>query len=120
MRTGKAIVAGIINGGAPSPRFDSQSKIALTCSTVARGWIQVGGILAMLFGIYYIGAGIGDCLKLGAQGFYISTILGRIVLSLCFAWLAAVKAVPQTILSLAAVNLVGAFAMARALQPPPH
>ncbi|KAK9834923.1 hypothetical protein WJX84_000322 [Apatococcus fuscideae] len=30
--------------------------ILFDTSTVARGWIQVGGILAMLFGIYYIGA----------------------------------------------------------------
>ncbi len=86
-----------------------------TCSTVARGWIQVGGILAILFGIYYLGAGIGDCLDTGTKGFYVSTILGRIVLSLAFAWLAGAKAVPQGILVLAAVNLVGAAGMARAL-----
>ena len=87
------------------------------CSTVARGWIQVGGILAVLFGIYYTGAGIGDCLNMGARGFYMSTILGRVVLSLAFAWLAGAKAVPQGILVLAAVNLLGAAGMARALLP---
>lgn len=87
------------------------------CSTVARGWIQVGGILAVLYGIYYLGAGIGDCCEMGAQGFYMSTILGRLVLSLSFAWLAGAQAVPQGILILAAVNLVGAASMVRALLP---
>ena len=71
----------------------------------------------MLFGFYYLGAGIGDCLDMGARGFYMSTILGRAVLSLAFAWLAGAKAVPQGILVLAAVNFAGAVAMARALIP---
>ena len=87
------------------------------CSTVARGWIQVGGILAVLYGIYYLGAGIGDCCEIGTKGFYMSTVLGRLVLSLSFAWLAGAQAVPQGILILAAVNLVGAVGMVRALLP---
>lgn len=49
--------------------------------SVGRLWIQVGAIIAVVFGIYYIGTAFGDAKGCnGADSFYMSTVIGRIFL----------------------------------------
>ncbi|BBM98405.1 septum site-determining protein MinC [Marchantia polymorpha subsp. ruderalis] len=89
--------------------------------TVSRGWIQVGAVLAVVFGVYYIGTAVGDLSGIrGAEAFYYSTIVGRIFIFLSFAWLVFVRAVPSALLIVGTVNLVGALLMWRALLKQDH
>ncbi|MCO5562722.1 hypothetical protein L7F22_016354 [Adiantum nelumboides] len=60
--------------------FDVKSSV--------REWIRVGAVLAVVFGIYYIGTAWGDAKGCnGANSFYISTIIGRLFIFLSFGWL---------------------------------
>ena len=93
------------------------------CRAVTAGWIRVGGILAALFGFYYLGVGWPDRHELQhhspispAVGFYISTILGRAFLCAAFCVLVLSGQVGRTLLLPAAVNLLSALNMYVALQ----
>ncbi|KAG6543463.1 hypothetical protein Mapa_015133 [Marchantia paleacea] len=89
--------------------------------SVSRGWIQVGAVLAVVFGVYYIGTAVGDLSGIrGAEAFYYSTIVGRIFIFLSFAWLVFVRAVPSALLIVGTVNLVGALLLWRALLKKGH
>lgn len=72
----------------------------------------MGGVLCVLFGSYYLGAAWGERQARGLQGFYESTIVGRVFLVVAFALLVAAGQVGPGLLLLAAVNLVGAGNMA--------
>ncbi|KAH7416054.1 hypothetical protein KP509_14G073000 [Ceratopteris richardii] len=53
-------------------------------------WIRVAAVLAVVFGVYYIGTAWGDAKGYnGATSFYVSTIVGRVFIFLSFWWLAA-------------------------------
>ncbi|CAI7910827.1 unnamed protein product [Closterium sp. NIES-54] len=80
------------------------------------GWIRVLGTLAMVFGIYYIGAARGERNGSGVRGFYEATVVGRIFLFFSFCALVASGAVPAMVLLLGVVNLLGALSMAFCLQ----
>lgn len=77
--------------------------------------IRVGGVLASLFGFYYLGSAWGDLSGTGTRGFYQSTIWGRVWLALCFAGIVLLGELPPTLLVLALLNLLGAGRMARHL-----
>ncbi|KAL3684684.1 hypothetical protein R1sor_002706 [Riccia sorocarpa] len=97
---------------------------------VSLGWIQVGAVLAVVFGVYYIGTAVGDMRGIqGAQAFYYSTVVGRIFLFFSFTWLVIIGAVPSPLLldhsleqsltlldkQVGFINLLGAGLMWRAL-----
>jgi len=85
--------------------------------SVTVGWIRVGAILAVVFGVYYIGTAVGDMQGYsGARAFYMSTVVGRMFLFVGFAWLVAVGAAQSTLLLVGSVNMVGAVSMLIALQ----
>ena len=81
-------------------------------SAVPAGWIRVGSVLCMLFGSYYLGAAWGERQSRGLQGFYESTVAGRIFLVVAFVLLVVAGQVGPGLLLLAAINLVGAGNMA--------
>ena len=85
------------------------------CRSVAPVWIRVGGVLAALFGFYYIGAAHGDYTKKGLNSFYRATVYGRVFLVLTFSTLVALKKSQWQLLILAGLNLVGAISMQKAL-----
>lgn len=82
---------------------------------VSAGWIRVGGVLSLLFGFYYLGAWYGEVHRVGLGGFYLATIAGRIFLAAAFSVLVLTGQVGPGLLLLAAMNLVSAWAMARAV-----
>ncbi|KAL2651432.1 hypothetical protein R1flu_019560 [Riccia fluitans] len=83
---------------------------------VSLGWIQVGAVLAVVFGVYYIGTAVGDMRGIqGAQAFYYSTVVGRTFLFFSFTWLVITGAVPSPLLVVGFINLLGAGLMWRAL-----
>lgn len=83
----------------------------------ARSWIRVGGVLAAVFGIYYIGTAWGDAKGCnGANSFYISTIVGRAFIFLSFWWLAVHGALGLSLFAVGTVNLIGALTMLNALR----
>ncbi len=93
------------------------------CRAVTAGWIRVGGILAALFGFYYLGVGWAERQEMHnhssispAVGFYVSTILGRAFLCAAFCVLVLSGQVGRTLLLPAAVNLLSALNMYVALQ----
>jgi hypothetical protein len=55
---------------APVTNFAPCQRSAVTC-----GWIRVGGILAALFGVYYVGAAAGDAYG-SFQPIYAATVVG--------------------------------------------
>ncbi|GBG83044.1 hypothetical protein CBR_g36662 [Chara braunii] len=85
--------------------------LLFTPADVSEGWIRVLGILAVVFGMYYAGAAIGDAAGQGARGFYASTVVGRQMLCWGFCVLVIFKAVQPGLLLLAGVNLLGALWM---------
>lgn len=89
------------------------------CRGVDRGWLRVGGTVAALFGAYYLGAAFGERSGSGLRGFYLSTVIGRIMLSLVFVCLYVQQQVTGGLLLLAAVNAAGAFSMWNALSHEP-
>ena len=89
--------------------------IHVYCRSVAPGWIRVGGVLASLFGFYYLGAAHGEVTNRGLRSFYESTVWGRVWLASVFCLLVALKKQQWQLLILAAANLVGAVSMRRAI-----
>lgn len=89
----------------------------LCCLTrlVTKGWIRVGGILAALFGIYYLGASYGDNRGWGVDGFYWATVIGRVLLFVGFSFIVFAGELPTTLMIPALVNLWGALNMAKGL-----
>lgn len=80
------------------------------------GWIRVGGVLASLYGFYYLGAGYADKQhQQASQGFYRATVWGRLFLFAAFAVIVWRGEVERTLLIPAVVNLVGALTMHLAL-----
>lgn len=67
-------------------------------SAVPRGWIRVGGVLAALFGSYYWGAAAGDLTSSGTRAFYVSTVIGRLLLVATFAGIVAAGEVGPALL----------------------
>ncbi len=80
------------------------------------GWIRVGGVLAALYGFYYIGAALDDAAGCTPKHFYASTIAGRLVLSAAFAGLVAARQCEPALLWLAAANAVSSMLLWRATQ----
>jgi hypothetical protein len=76
----------------------------------------VGGVLASLFGVYYIGAAHGDVTNRGLLSFYEATILGRFWLAAVFCLLVALGKSQWQLLILAGANLLGAASMYRAIR----
>lgn len=68
------------------------------------GWVRVGGVLAALFGAYYIGAALDDAAGRQPAHFYASTIVGRLLLSAAFCYLVASRQCEAGLLWLAAAN----------------
>ncbi|KAI5082266.1 hypothetical protein GOP47_0002009 [Adiantum capillus-veneris] len=89
--------------------FDVKSRV--------RDWIRVGAILAVVFGIYYIGTAWGDAKGCnGANSFYVSTIIGRLFIFLSFGWLVVNGAGGLSLFAVGTVNLLGALTMLNALR----
>lgn len=84
--------------------------------SVAPSWIRVGGVLASLFGFYYLGAAHGEVTNRGLLSFYEATISGRIWLAAVFCLLVALRKSQWQLLVLAAANLMGAASMHRAVR----
>jgi hypothetical protein len=82
---------------------------------VSRGFVRLGGALLALFGLYYIGATLGNFRGGGVAGFYASTVAGRLMLAAFCFWLFVAGEVGAGIMFFAAMNGLGAFSMARAL-----
>lgn len=78
-------------------------------------WIRVGGVLASLFGFYYIGAAHGDFTGRGLESFYRSTVYGRAFLGIAFTALVLTGKSQWQLLILAGVNVLGALSMQAAL-----
>ena len=85
------------------------------CRSIAPVWLRVFGVLAMLFGCYYLGAAHGDITGRGLDSFYISTIVGRALLCLAFTALVLLGKSQWQLMLLAALNFCGAASMQRAL-----
>lgn len=85
------------------------------CRGVDRGWLRVGGTVAALFGAYYLGAAFGERSGSGLRGFYVSTVVGRLLLSLAFVSLCLSQQIGRGLLVIAAINAAGAFSMWNAL-----
>lgn len=84
--------------------------------SIIREWIRVGAVLAVVFGVYYIGTALGDVKGCnGADSFYMSTVIGRVLIFLSFCWLAVTRAAPMSLVIVGAVNLIGALTMLKAL-----
>lgn len=82
-----------------------------------REWIRVGAVLAVVFGVYYIGTAWGDAKGYnGADAFYMSTIVGRMFIFLSFSWLVATGAGGLPLFIVGTVNLLGALTMLKALR----
>jgi len=80
------------------------------------GWIRVGGVLASLYGFYYLGAGYADRQSHQAsQGFYRATVWGRLFLFAAFSIIVWRREVERTLLIPAVINLLGALTMHLAL-----
>ena len=86
------------------------------CRSVAPVWIRVGGVLASLFGFYYIGAAHGDYTNKGLESFYRSTVYGRLFLAIVFTTLVISGKSQWQLLILAAANALGAGSMQHALR----
>lgn len=80
------------------------------------GWIRVSGVLASLYGFYYLGTGYVDRQSHQAsQGFYRATVWGRLFLFAAFSVIVWRREVERTLLIPAVVNLLGALTMHLAL-----
>ena len=90
----------------------------LPCRSVAPVWIRIGGVLAILFGFYYIGAAHGEVTRRGLRSFYEATVWGRAFLCVAFLALVAMRKSQWQLTILALVNLLGAVSMRKALQLP--
>ena len=76
----------------------------------------MGGVLASLYGFYYLGAGYADKRhQQASQGFYRATVWGRLYLFAAFAVIVWRREVERMLLIPAVVNLLGAIAMHLAL-----
>lgn len=85
-------------------------------SLVSEGWVRVGGVLAALFGAYYLGAALDDAAGRFPQYFYVSTIAGRLLLSTAFAGLVAARQCEPALLWLAAANAASSVLLLQALR----
>lgn len=85
-------------------------------SRVALGWVRVGGVLASLFGAYYVGAALDDAAGRQPLYFYRATVVGRLLLSAAFTYLVASGQCEAGLLALAAANALSSLALHRALQ----
>lgn len=88
--------------------------LLFSTATIAKGWIQVFGVLCCAFGCYYVGAargGVGG----SARAFYRSTVVGRLGIFAAFGVLVARGAVEANLLLLGVVNAAGAALMWGAL-----
>ena len=74
----------------------------------------MGGLLASLFGSYYIGAALDDAEGRQPRHFYAATIAGRLVLSAAFAALVATRQCEPALLWLAAANAASSLLLWRA------
>lgn len=83
---------------------------------VAAGWVRVGGVLAALFGSYYVGAALDDAAGRAPRYFYRSTIAGRLLLSAAFAALVALRQCEPGLLWLAAANAASSLLLVRAMR----
>ncbi|CAM6094315.1 unnamed protein product [Calypogeia fissa] len=109
-------VAGIALLGFPKALFGTLFDL----EGVQLGWVRVVAVLAVVFGVYYIGTAIGDMRGMnGAEAFYLSTVVGRTFLFLSFSCLVLTGAVPSPLFLVGAVNLVGAMVMLKALLKSP-
>lgn len=79
-------------------------------------YIQLGGTLACLFGLYYAGAAFDDMQGRYPVGFYTSTVIGRYFLAIVFGLLYVMHGGLHTwVLLLGMVNALSAGLMQRAI-----
>lgn len=71
----------------------------------------MGGVLASLYGAYYLGAALDDAEGRKPVRFYQSTIIGRLILAAAFTGLVYLKQCGTGLLLLAGANIVSAAAM---------
>ena len=83
---------------------------------IPAGWLQVGGLLLCLLGLYYLAIALRDKFAAPALAFYQATVVGRSIAAVGLAMLVATKSVPWVVLILAATNAYGAYSMAKALR----
>ena len=76
----------------------------------------MGGVLASLFGAYYLGAAMDDAAGRPPLYFYQTTIVGRLVLSAAFTYLVATRQCEPGLLLLAAANAASSMLLRNALQ----
>ena len=90
--------------------------MVLWCRILPIGWIRVGGVLASLYGFYYLGVGFADRQQQPtSQGFYRATVWGRLFLFAAFSVIVWRREVERTLLIPAVINFLGALAMQLAL-----
>ena len=113
LRTGTYISAlGLGLMVAPTTLF----SLAFDAQLVTRGWIRVGGTLALLIGAYYIGAAVDDARGACPRALYAATVAGRLLLSAVFTALVAAAEGESGLLVLAVVNAASAGALWRAVR----
>lgn len=75
----------------------------------------MGGVLASLFGAYYLGAALDDAAGREPRHLYTTTIAGRLLLSAAFCWLVASRQCEAALLWLAAANAASSALLWRAV-----
>lgn len=84
-------------------------------ASVASDFIRLGGALLVLFGMYYAGAVMGTRMGSGIQGFYTSTVVGRVFVSLLCLGLYCCGELGPGILFFGVMNGAGALSMWRSM-----
>lgn len=85
-------------------------------AAVSQGFVRFGGGLLTLFGLYYAGAGMGAQTGDGLRGFYVATILGRLLFVAFCILLYMFKQIGAGVLVFAGLNLYGALSMWHAIR----
>lgn len=90
-----------------------QTHIAINCTRSLLSYCITG--TPCRYGFYYLGAGYGDSQQQGLNGFYRSTVWGRLFLFAAFSVIVIRQEVERALLLPAFVNVLGAIAMHMAL-----
>lgn len=80
---------------------------------IHQAWIRVLGVLAAVFGIYWLSCSAGEATGHGLPAFYVGTVIGRLLLAAAFASLS--RQLGPGLLLLGLLNAAGALSTALAL-----